>query len=513
MKTLTLLGYFLAGLAVKWAVALWNRPRRRYPPGPKGLPILGNIFNVPLENSWLVFTDWARQYGSDVIHVEALGKHICVVNSAKAAKELFHGRPHIYNDKEQSVMLLELTGWRRAWVMRPYDDYWREHRRLFHQHFRPMAVPQYHPKQTKAVRRLLPLLLDTPGDFYRHIRYMSGSSILDVVYALDVRPGDPRLKLVEKAADTSNHIVNAGVYLVDIIPILKHIPTWFPGAQFKRDAARYKKWVDAMYETPYNQFKDAMREGKAQPCFTAALLSQADADTTNTPELDEIFMSLTGTAYVAGSDTTVIALTTFLLAMVLHPEEQAFVQEELDRVVGRDRLPEMADRESLPRVTAVMQEALRWHSPLPLATPHRAMTDDEYNGYHIPAGSIVMGNSWAILHDEETYPDSYSFNPTRFLSAAGTLRDDVPFPGEVFGYGRRICPGRYFAVDTLFLAIAHILAVFTVERAVDQDGDIIEVKEDFTPQFLSLPKPFKAHFKPRFPGVEGLIRAAALEDS
>ena len=107
------------------------------------------------------------------------------------------------------------------------------------------------------------------------------------------------------------------------------------------------------------------------------------------------------------------------------------------------------------------------------------MADDEYNGYHIPAGSLVLGNAWAVLHDAEAYPEPHTFNPRRFLSPEGALRDDVPFPTEVFGFGRRICPGRYFAMDTLFLAIAGMLAVFTIKRAVDEQGNVVEVKEVF----------------------------------
>ncbi|EKM55882.1 uncharacterized protein PHACADRAFT_209394 [Phanerochaete carnosa HHB-10118-sp] len=213
MLTLAFVGYALASLVTVWMLAFWKRARHRYPPGPKGLPVIGNAFDVPTGNGWLVFRDWSRQYGSQVVHVEALGKHICVVNSAKAAKELFEGRPHIYSDKEQSVMMLELSGWRRSWVMLPYGEYWREHRRFFHHHFRPSAVPQYHSKQTKAARRLLQLILYTPGNFTKHIRYAAGSALLDVVYAFDVQPGDPRIELVENAVDTANKLMHAGVYL------------------------------------------------------------------------------------------------------------------------------------------------------------------------------------------------------------------------------------------------------------------------------------------------------------
>jgi cytochrome P450 len=86
----------------------------------------------------------------------------------------------------------------------------------------------------------------------------------------------------------------------------------------------------------------------------------------------------------------------------------------------------------------------------------------------------------AILHDETRYPDPDVFNPTRFLTSDGKLDQNVPDPVEAFGYGRRICPGRYFAEDLLFLNISSILAAFTLEKPVDQLGNVIEPKVEFT---------------------------------
>ena len=82
--------------------------------------------------------------------------------------------------------------------------------------------------------------------------------------------------------------------------------------------------------------------------------------------------------------------------MVLNPRVQRKAQMELDRVVGRDRLPTFADEPSLPYVNAVLKELLRWHTVAPIALPHRAVADDEYNGYHIPAGTIVSVNVWSV---------------------------------------------------------------------------------------------------------------------
>ena len=84
----------------------------------------------------------------------------------------------------------------------------------------------------------------------------------------------------------------------------------------------------------------------------------------------------------------------FLVAMAMYPDVQKKAQAELDAVVGRGRLPESGDRGSLPYTEAVVKELLRWHTVAPIGVPHRVVSDDEYNGYFIPAGSIVTPNIW-----------------------------------------------------------------------------------------------------------------------
>ena len=89
--------------------------------------------------------------------------------------------------------------------------------------------------------------------------------------------------------------------------------------------------------------------------------------------------------------------------MVVHSDVQKRVQEEIDRVVGNDRLPDFSDREKLPYTTAVLKEVLRWHPATPTGIPHLLREDDVYEGYHIPKGAIVMGNIWYVVPSASQY--------------------------------------------------------------------------------------------------------------
>ena len=89
-----------------------------------------------------------------------------------------------------------------------------------------------------------------------------------------------------------------------------------------------------------------------------------------------------------------MTLQAFLLAMAMYPDVQQKAQEELDRIVGTDRLPTFEDIESLPFLNALLKEVLRWHPVIPAGIPHRSLAEDEYNGLYVPAGTIVMPSVW-----------------------------------------------------------------------------------------------------------------------
>ena len=91
---------------------------------------------------------------------------------------------------------------------------------------------------------------------------------------------------------------------------------------------------------------------------------------------------------------TFSTLLSFFMAMAMHPEAQAKAQAELDAVVGLDRLPDHSDRDALPYVNAVVKEALRWQNVVPLGVIHRSMEDDDYKGYFLPEGTLVLPNIW-----------------------------------------------------------------------------------------------------------------------
>lgn len=111
------------------------------------------------------------------------------------------------------------------------------------------------------------------------------------------------------------------------------------------------------------------------------------------------------------------------------------------------------------------------------------------HGKSIEAGRstiVVNKDLRAILHDEKIYPNPENFNPSRFLTPDGTaLRKDVMEPEvAAFGFGRRKCPGRYLAMDSLWIAMAYLLACYDIEKPVNKYGEAIEPSGQYTTGLL-----------------------------
>ncbi|KAI0097573.1 cytochrome P450 [Nemania sp. FL0031] len=137
-----------------------------------------------------------------------------------------------------------------------------------------------------------------------------------------------------------------------------------------------------------------------------------------------------------------------------------------------------------------------------MGVPHVTTSDDVVNGHYIPKGAIVMPNVWWFTHDPSTYPNPSAFDPSRYIG---------PYPApdptkHIFGYGRRICPGRYLATSSVWLTIAQSLSVFEISKGLDKNGREVEPTVEFSPNLISRPEEFKATIKPRSPQHEVLIR-------
>ncbi|KAF8874417.1 cytochrome P450 [Infundibulicybe gibba] len=506
------------GLAVLCSFLLIRNWRKRsqsrsnpsglpYPPGPKPLPIVGNLFDLAREKESEAYLKLAHQYGN-LVFLSVMGKNVLFVNSFQTANELFEKRSANYSDRSESPMINDLMGWDWSFGHMRYGERWRIHRRMFHRQFQQSIAHIHWPTQLKEAHSLIRRLLHAPDELIDHFRHNAASVIMNVTYGINVAPHDDRyITIAEKALDGMAKAANPGAFLVDVLPFLKHVPAWMPGAGFQLKAREWRKAVTEMRDLPFEAVRNALKTGTASPCFVANLVNDLELKEHVSPQDMDTIKGCAGLAYAAGAESTVSSLASFVLAVIVHPEVQVRAQEELDRVIGRGRLPDFNDRGSLPYINAVVKEVLRWNPVAPLGLPHMVTTDDEYNGYFIPAGTIVIGNSWAILHDPSTYPEPSRFNPDRWMEKGKTGHDISPTDplSSAFGYGRRMCPGRFMAEAQLWISIACMFTTFNIGPGLDESGKLVETIPEFASGMICHPVPYKYSITPRGEYVKPLI--------
>ncbi|KAH8824029.1 cytochrome P450 [Flagelloscypha sp. PMI_526] len=477
-----------------------------YPPGPPGRWLFGNINDVPTQKQWIAYKEMSQNLGSPMVHLNMLGMHIIVINELATANEIFEKRSAKYSDRPRLPMMNEVAGFGWNFGFRGSDEQWKTCRRHFDAYFRESEARKLRPLELAATHTLLHRLLENPDDFSRHFRFHSSKLILGLGYGIDVKANDDYyIQVAETALDVLNQTAEQNI--VDVLPWTQHLPGWLPGMGWKRRTVGWKERSLAMRDEPFDAVKNGI---STNSCMASKLLDEVAEHSAD----ETIARSTTGTLFSAGTHTMFASLNFMVLVMLVFPQVQNKAQEELDRVVGKDRLPGFEDKKNLPYLQAICQELLRWTSLVPLALPHRAMEDDVWvspNGtqYLIPKGAIMIGNSWAMLRDPAVYPDPDEFKPDRFLTKDGAALDSsVPLPDVAFGYGARICAGRWAAEDILFISIASILSAFRIEPTSKGQTWKNNFDELVVPSLVMEPHPFKCTISPRHQNTDSLIRDA-----
>ncbi|KZT42515.1 cytochrome P450 [Sistotremastrum suecicum HHB10207 ss-3] len=450
----------------------WTSKSLHLPPGPPLLPFIGRM--MPKKQQWLTFAAWGKEFG-DVVHLKVMRYSIIILNSQRAALDLLDKKSSNFSSRPYLRFSGEMIGWGNILVLTPYNRRFRDIRKHLHQFMGAHSVKRFWPLQeehAKAfIHRIFLQRLDpnTTASVTDSIHWMTGSLILLIAYGYKSAPtGDPLVEVVNEAMEQFSRASEPGVWLVDLIPWLKHVPTWFPGAQFHHTAAKWRLTLNAMANDPFEMVKQEISAGIGRPSFTRDLLVEKGQNLSTEEEVTIKWAA--ASLYSGGADTVASALSSFFLAMTQNPRVLRRAQEELDSVLLGERLPNVDDKihGRFPYISALVKEVLRWAPVAPTGGPHVSEKDDQYRGWLIPGGSIVFVNIWGLTHDEEVYPNPNEFRPERFLTKTNggdceTEKDLPRDPGEmVFGYGRRTCPGRHLADTSLWLTIAMSLSTFDI---------------------------------------------------
>ncbi|KAH0838823.1 cytochrome P450 [Lanmaoa asiatica] len=308
-------------------------------------------------------------------------------------------------DRPQSIAAGELLSKGLRFLLVRSGERFRRYRKAVHTHLRPEAAVAYQDMQVENARNVITDILNDPKNHRVHVqrrvhiwliedlpestgnlcRY-AASVILRLAYGKSTPSSndDPEVVRIHQVMKHFQHAMRPGAFLVDRIPLLKYIPGY--GSQLKQ----YHDFEIQLYRDQMDRVRSEMESNKGCNSFMRTLLEH-----TNDHGLERDEMAyLVGNLFGAGSETSAVGITNMIMAAACYPEAQRQVQEELDMVIGKERMPTWEDSKSLPQVHAFVLEALRWRPVTPIGFAHRATRDIVWRGQRIPRGATVIGCHW-----------------------------------------------------------------------------------------------------------------------
>ncbi|GAU92107.1 hypothetical protein RvY_04232 [Ramazzottius varieornatus] len=473
-----------------WASNSSGNNLNNFPPGPPGLPIVGNLFLFATSSRHTVLRQYGVKFGGIFSTITGT-QRVVWVTSYKLFREAMIDRT-----------------W--GFAGRPDSIFFKDQSTINH----PGIIASGVEESSKAVRKFALITLRSLGFGKRCMQDCILQEAENVITEFREKKGEPFNPRNVVALATANVIasitlgktfkygdegmivvtekINLGIKQILIaardktFPFMKYLPNsgrTIMAEIFYSIKGFLNKIIDDHRTTHVpnepRDFIDAWLDQNSQVDKTADSIYSSE-------RLPNVLIDL----FAGGFETTA---TTFqwLFAMMLHyPEVQKKIHEELDRVVGASAEVTLDQREALVYTEAVILETLRVYPLIPFAVPHQATEDTMLGGYVIPKGTQVMMHLYSVHHDPELWEDVEDFKPERFIKDGKIVVPEYFVP---FGAGRRSCIGEQLARKELFLVFANVLSNFKLELPSGAQLPSLELMQ----AVVLYPKPFDIVAKSR----------------
>ncbi|XP_040608620.1 cytochrome P450 2D27 isoform X2 [Mesocricetus auratus] len=436
--------------------------RARYPPGPMPLPGLGNLLQVDFEHMPYSLYKFRQRYG-DVFSLQMAWKPVVVINGLKAVREVLVNCGEDTADRPP-VPIFNHVGFghnSQGVAFARYGPQWREQRRFCVSTMRDFGVGKKSLEQwvTEEAGHLCNAFTQEAGHPFNPTTLLNKSVcnvISSLIYAHRFDYEDPffnsLLKMLQESFGEDTGFI---AEVLNAVPVLLRIPG-LPGKAFPK----LTTFMDSLYKMLI-EHKTTWDPAEPPRGLTDAFLAEVEK-AKGRPESsfnDENLRMVVADMFIAGMVTTSTTLSWALLLMILHPDVQSRVQQEIDDVIGQVRRPEMADQARMPYTNAVIHEVQRFGDIAPVNIPHMTSRDVEVQGFLIPKGTTLIPNLSSVLKDETVWEKPLHFHPEHFLDAQGRFVKHEAF--MPFSAGRRACLGEPLARMELFLFFTCLLQRFS----------------------------------------------------
>ncbi|KAK6140017.1 hypothetical protein DH2020_026233 [Rehmannia glutinosa] len=504
-----------------------------FPPGPPGWPLVGNIFDLGQIPHQTLYKLQAH-YGP-VIWLKLGSINTMVVQSAKAASELFKKCDLPFADRKVPDSLTALGYNRGSVAFGAYSGYWRKLRRICTTEFLVQKrVNDSIPLRQKCIDDMIDWIQKDVAKSKEN----GGSGEIQLDWFLFVTSfytiGNFMLsrEVMESTLDKTSEFFEALLLffgwigkpnLSDLFPLLR----WMDPQRIRRNTGAA---LERLLGFAAGIVKDRIEENelgkeKKTKDFLDTLLEEGEVNETGHDKLslknitilllrklefslvDEVvgnmlgnnpmlghkpkfslkvenpgdfeifeYLSILQEMFLGGIETTSTTIEWGMAELLRHPNTMKKIQDEIDQVVGRTRKVEENDLNNMPYLQATVKEIMRLHPPVPMLIPRNAREDTEFMGYFVPKNTQIFVNAWAIHRDPATWPDPLSFKPERFLDS------DIDYKGQhfqmiPFGSGRRSCLGLTLGHKMLSSTIASLLQTFDWKLAGGAKPEAVDMRE------------------------------------
>ncbi|KAF4524243.1 hypothetical protein B566_EDAN008789 [Ephemera danica] len=440
------------------------RDLRRLPPGPWGVPIFGYLPFLK-GDTHLHLHELVRRYGP-MISARLGNQLVVVLSDHRTIREAFRREEFTGRPNSGFTTLVEGYG-----IVNSDGKLWKEQRRFLHDRLRRLGMKMTGTGkedmqnrimcEVESCLRSLSRKNGEPTDLNPTLSVSISNVICSIIMSVRFKHEDTRFKRYMNLIDEGFKLFSSAA-AINFVPVLRLLPGMLEACkklEQNRDemSAFFQEIVDSHHDSfdPENirdivdsyisEINCAKEEGREEQLFEGK-------------KPDRQIQQIMGDLFSAGMETIKTTLQWSVLFMLHHPEVARGVQEELDQVVGRRRLPRLEDMPFLPYTECTLLEVMRRSTIVPLGTTHAATRDVNLNGYFIPKDTNVIPLLHAVHMDPTLWEKPEEFKPARFLNAEGKVTKPEYF--LPFGAGRRMCLGDVLARMELFLFFAGLMHTF-----------------------------------------------------
>lgn len=477
----------LVAAVVLFAFVFRTHRDKRLPPGPRPIPIFGNLLELDLGNPLADLRRLSKQYGN-VYSVFIGSKPAVVLHGFQAIKEALVNKAADFSGRPKDLMVnraVHPIAGADGVILADYSSAWREQRRFGLMTLRNYGLGKDSMEQRilREVNTLLKLMEQSSGQTIKPqlIFHCAASNIISqILFAQHHDYEHEFMKFFVTLFHETSKIINGrwGM-LYDSLPFIRRLPLPFRRAfiLFENAHERHVKIMDDNKKTRV--------PGKPRHLIDCYLDELDKRGNDHSSFSEENLASLLLDFHFAGTDTTANTLLTAFLYLMNYPEVQERCQKEIEDVLdGKDQVS-FEDRHEMHYTQAVLHEIQRMADTVPLSVFHTVTNNTELYGYSIPKGTLIIPNLSSTLTEEGYWKDPHHFNPQNFLNDEGQFVKPENF--IPFSAGPRVCVGENLARMELFLTTVTLLRRFTF--IWPEDGG----EPDFTPVYGSTqtPKPYR----------------------